>query len=139
MDQTLRSIERRGFLTGAASTALGLLAGHAGHAQTEASAFVAVAYEDAGREIPSDFIGLSYESAILAPGNYFAPDNASVLGLVGSLGQDGVIRIGGNTSERTVWRGDAKSLGSDTIVVTPTSIDRLAAAMGRLRWKLIYG
>jgi hypothetical protein len=89
--------------------------------------------------IPSDFVGLSYESAILAPGNYFAPDNASVLGLISLLGQDGVIRIGGNTSERTVWRADAKPGQHEEIVITPASIDRLAAAVRTLGWKLIYG
>jgi hypothetical protein len=50
-----------------------------------------------------NFIGLSYESSILASGDYFTPENPSALGLIRSLGENGVIRIGGNTSERTVW------------------------------------
>ena len=115
------------------------MAGTDSHAQSDASAFAAIAYEDAGRKIPSDFIGLSYESTILAPGDYFAPDNASVLGLIRLLGRDGVIRIGGNTSERTVWRADGKAARPEDIVITPVSIDRLAAAMRALGWKLIYG
>ena len=115
------------------------MAGTDSHAQSDASAFAAIAYEDAGRKIPSDFIGLSYESTILAPGVYFAPDNASVLGLIRLLGRDGVIRIGGNTSERTVWRADGKAARPEDIVITPVSIDRLAAAMRALGWKLIYG
>jgi hypothetical protein len=139
MNRNLPSIERRGFLSGVASTAVGLLTGRASHAQTDPSAFLAVSYDDPGRPIPSDFIGLSYESAILADGNYFAPDNASVLGLIGALGRDGVIRIGGNTSERTVWRPDAQSVASENIVITPAGIDRLAATMRMLGWKLIYG
>jgi hypothetical protein len=139
MNQNLRSIERRRFLNGIAGTAMGLLAGADSHAQTDAGAFVAIDYEDAGRAIPSGFIGLSYESAILDGGNYFAPDNASVLGLISLLGKDGVIRIGGNTSERTVWRADGKPAKPEDIVITPTSIDRLAAAMRTLGWKLIYG
>src|SRR5262249_38052738 len=71
--------------------------------------------------------------------DYFAPDNASVLGLIRALGERGVIRIGGNTSERTVWRADASSAGSKDIVITPADIDRLAAALRVLGWKLIYG
>jgi len=98
-----------------------------------------VAYEDAGRQIASDFIGLSYESAILVAADYFTPDNRSVLGLIRSLGPNGVIRIGGNTSERTVWRADTKAIASDSFVIAPASIDRLAAAMRILGWKLIYG
>src|SRR5215831_16351234 len=64
---------------------------------------VSVDYQDAGRSIAADFIALSYESAILSPGTYFTPDNASLLALLRSLGGAGVLRIGGNTSERTVW------------------------------------
>jgi hypothetical protein len=65
MNRNSSSIERRRFLSALASTAMGLLAGGAGRAQTNMSALLAVAYEDAGRQIASDFIGLSYESAIL--------------------------------------------------------------------------
>jgi hypothetical protein len=130
---------RRCFLSGVTGMAVGLLARGTSRAQTGIGAFLAVAYEDAGRQIASDFIGLSYESAILAAGDYFTPDNASVLGLIRSLGENGVIRIGGNTSERTVWRAEAKPAAPDSFVITPASVDRLAAAMRVLGWKLIYG
>ena len=40
--------------------------------------------------------------SILAGGDYFTPDNASTLGPIRSLSDNGVIRIGGNTSERTI-------------------------------------
>jgi hypothetical protein len=133
------SVERRRFLTGVTSTALGLFARGTSRAQTGIDALVTVAYEDAGRPIVPDFIGLSYESAILAGGAYFTPDNASVLGLIRSLGENGVIRIGGNTSERTVWRAEAKPATPDSFVITPATLDRLAAAMRVLGWKLIYG
>jgi hypothetical protein len=139
MNQNFLSIERRGFLRGVTSMAMGLLAPGTSRAQTNLSALVVVAYEDAGRQIASDFIGLSYESAILAAADYFTPDNRSVLGLIRSLGQNGVIRIGGNSSERTVWGVDGKPVASDSFVITPVSIDRLAAAVRTLQWKLIYG
>jgi len=86
-----------------------------------------------------DFIGLSYESAILASGDYFTPENPSALGLIRSLGENGVIRIGGNTSERTVWGADRRPVGPASFVITPANIDRLAAALRMLGWKLIYG
>jgi hypothetical protein len=86
-----------------------------------------------------DFIGLSYESAILARGDYFTPGNASTLGLIRSLSKNGVIRIGGNTSERTVWVADRNPAGPTSFVITPANIDRLAAALRVLGWKLIYG
>jgi hypothetical protein len=139
MKRNSRSVGRRRFLAGAGGIAAGMLARRFGQAQTDISAHLTVAYEDTGRQIAADFIGLSYESAILAGGNYFTPDDASVLGLIRLLGNDGVIRIGGNTSERTVWRADGKPAASDNFVITPAAIDRLAAALKILGWKLIYG
>src|SRR5947208_13154045 len=133
------SVERRRFLRSVTGAAMARLARGTGRAETGVGAHLSVAYEDAGRQIASDFVGLSYESAILAAGNYFAPDNGSVLGLIRSLGANGVIRIGGNTSARTVWRAAAKAIASDSFVIAPTSIDRLAAATHILGWKLIYG
>src|SRR5262249_55413033 len=132
-------VERRRFLSAVTSTAIGLLAAGTGRAQTDLRALVVVAYEDAGCQIASNFTGLSYESAILVAADYFTPDNRSVLGLIRSLGPNGVVRIGGNTSERTVWRADTKAIASDSVVIAPASIDRLAAAMRILGWKLIYG
>ncbi len=96
-----------------------------------------IAYEDSGSPIASDFIGLSYESAALATGDYFTPENASVVALLRLLGGEGVIRIGGNTSERTNWNVDP--VVPDRLTVRPASIDRLAAFMRALGWKLIYG
>src|SRR5262249_19195480 len=103
------------------------------------SSRLAVSYEDPGQAIALDFIGLSYESAILARGDYFTPDNASTLGLIRSLGENGIVRIGGNTSERTVWAGDANPTAAASFAITPANIDGLAAALRVLGWKLIYG
>ena len=96
-------MRRRRFLIGAVATVGNLLTPGTNRSQAGTSPRLAVSYQDAGQVIPLDFIGLSYESAILAGGNYFTPDNASALGLIRSLGENGVIRIGGNTSELTIW------------------------------------
>jgi hypothetical protein len=76
---------------------------------------------------------------ILDPGDYFTPGNSSALGLIQSLGENGVIRIGGNTSERTLWGADTKPAGPAGFVIRPANIDRLAAALRVLGWELIYG
>ena len=132
-------VKRRSFLIGAAGTAVGVLTPRTSREQFGIGARLAVSYEDAGQAIAPDFMGLSYESAILAAGDYFTPDNASTLGLIRSLGENGVIRIGGNTSERTVWGADAKPAAPASFVITSANIDRLAAALRVLGWKLIYG
>jgi hypothetical protein len=124
---------RRAFIGGLTAA---LLASPA-HAQVDA-ARVTIDYQDAGRPLAPDFIGLSYESAILNPGTYFSPENAALIALMRALGDTGVLRIGGNTSERTVWE-PAGAGAPDAIVITPAAIDRLAATLRALGWKLIYG
>jgi hypothetical protein len=132
-------MKRRHFLVGLSAAAGGVLTPHTSRSQSDVGPRLAVSYEDPGQAIALDFIGLSYESAILGGGNYFTPDNASALGLIRSLGENGVIRIGGNTSERTVWGADAKPVDSASFMITPAHIDMLAAALRLLGWKLIYG
>jgi hypothetical protein len=131
------TLPRRDFLGGLAGASLALIAGV--RAQGVVEARLTVAHDQPGRPIPPDFLGLSYESAILVDGHYFSPDNASVLGLIGGLGPTGVIRIGGNTSERTVWRAHDEPVARDSFPITPRSIDRLAQTLAGLGWKLIYG
>jgi hypothetical protein len=53
----------RDFLIGAAGTAAGLFAPDTSRAQCDVGPRLAVAYDDPGQAIASDFIGLSYESA----------------------------------------------------------------------------
>src|SRR5262245_35848015 len=134
-------VARRGLLRGVAAAAAGLLARSRARAQADADVLLTVDDRDAGRPIAPDFVGLSYESAILAGGDYFTPENASVLGLIRRLGPNGVLRIGGNTSERTVWRAETAPAAAapGSFVITPASIDRLAATLRILGWKLVYG
>jgi hypothetical protein len=123
---------------GVSAAAGGLLSPHTRRSQSDIGPRLAVSYEDPGQAVAVDAIGLSYESAILAGGHYFAPNNTSALGLIRSLGKSGVIRIGGNASERTVWGADVKP-EEFASVLTPADIDGLAAALRVLGWKLIYG
>jgi hypothetical protein len=102
------SRKRRRFLIGVAGTAAALLTPDTGRSQPDIGP--AVSYEHRGRPIASNFTGLSYESAILAAGDYFTPSNSSPLGLIRSLGENGVIRIGGTrvnapsgVSTRSLW------------------------------------
>src|ERR1700730_3768984 len=128
-------MHRRSFLNGLVGSAFGVLDPGCSQ-ETIFDASLTLDKDDVGQPIPPDFIGLSYESSILASGDYFTPDNASVLGLIRSLGDNGIIRIGGNTSERTVWRPEGKP-GADDFEITPASIDRLAATLSILGWRLI--
>lgn len=102
-------------------------------------ASVSVGYDQPGRAVPPDFIGLSYESSVLASKDYLSPENASLLGLLQGLGPGGVLRLGGNMSESTVWRDTAEGNGGERFLITPEAIDQLAALLDAIDWRLIYG
>jgi cytochrome c5 len=116
--------------------------------------------------MPPGFTGLSYESSPLADPEFFSPGNADLIGLFRSLSPNGVLRIGGNLSAFTVWRDDpstpvtpeqqsildrgkkfwewrlsppAVAHGSHEAILSPKSIEPLAAFLKVTGWKLIYG
>jgi hypothetical protein len=131
---------RRNFLTGITSAALGVRMPGLARAQDPADLRISIdAAATGGPHVPQDFIGLSYESAILADEDYVAPDNTSLIGLIRRLGRAGVLRIGGNTSEETVWAPSHQDMLPGRTVITPARIDRLATLVRALGWKLIYG
>src|SRR5580698_11300213 len=53
--------------------------------------------------VPQDFVGLSYESAQLANPAFFSAQNTALIALFRELGQRGVLRLGGGTSEFMVF------------------------------------
>jgi hypothetical protein len=131
---------RRSFLTGITSAALGVGTRRLAGAQEPDSLRISIQVAAAGGPyIPPDFIGLSYESAILADEDYISPYNTSLIGLIRRLGRAGVLRIGGNTSEDTIWKPSNQDMRPGRSVLTPARIDRLAALVHALGWKLIYG
>ena len=130
---------RRSLLCALAGMAATLCASRRVGAAPFVNASVAVGYDQPGRAIPENFIGLSYESAVLASPDYLSPGNLSVMGLLRGLGPGAVLRLGGNSSERTVWRDTGDRPEVESFVITPAAIDALAALLNALDWRLIYG
>jgi hypothetical protein len=131
-------MDRRRFLLGLAGGGAALV-GRAFAQDGPVVARLAVDYENAGRPIAPDFIGLSYESAVVAANDFFTADNRTLLRLLRTLGPQGVLRIGGNTSERTLWRTQDTPAPRENFMITPFAIDRLAGFLRALGWRLIYG
>ncbi|HET6384903.1 MAG TPA: glycosyl hydrolase family 79 C-terminal domain-containing protein [Armatimonadota bacterium] len=139
-------MNRRDFLLGsAASWLMAKSAGYAAPAVTPAPGMAVVELGRRGPAIPSDFMGLSYESGMISNPGFFAADNHSLIGLIRRLGSHGVIRIGGNSSEFTRW---APSIGAAAApapagrrfsVITPGDITRLAGFIHATGWRLLYG
>ena len=88
------------------------------------------------------FAGLSYEKAHLRD-HFFSAANVPLVALFKLLGP-GVLRVGGNTVDTTVWTPDGIDGGPDAdagapLAITKADVDELAAFARAARWKVIYG
>jgi hypothetical protein len=103
--------------------------------------------------VPQDFVGLSYESAQLANPDFFAAKNTALIGLFRELGERGVLRLGGGTSEFTAFTTEeitapppfdavgpdsSKNVKSDT-PVTLKSLRNLRDFLDAADWNCLYG
>jgi len=96
-------------------------------------------------------MGLSYEANQLAHPDVFSSQNVVLAGHLRTLGANGVLRIGGNSSEFTVWNpapdADLSAVPLPYNIdkkhrrtaVTKESIDNLRGFLDAVDWKLIYG
>src|SRR5258707_12121242 len=127
----MNRIDRRRFLLGCAGligmTALTAELRGAGDDENELS----VDFSAPGRPIPEDFLGLSFETKGLLSDGILLPENRSLISLIQRLGSKGVIRIGGNSSDRPSLR---KGLTSHR-----PQIENLGNFLSATGWQLIYG
>ena len=103
--------------------------------------------------VPADFIGLSYESAQLANPAFFAAGNKALIALFRELSSDGVLRLGGGTSEFTHFTTEVPAgpppfdaVGPDTsknvkssTPITPQSLKNLGDFLNAANWRCLYG
>lgn len=96
-------MNRRQFLAGAgALVSSGLVRSRGTFGQSTAPAREVRATVHPDRElgpIPSDFNGLGYEISSVAEAGLLSRRNATLVQLVRTLGEAGVVRIGGDTSD----------------------------------------
>jgi hypothetical protein len=86
--------------------------------------------------IPDYFMGLAYEKGDLVTELLFTGANTCLAGLFNRLG-NGVLAIGGNSLDTTVWTPDG--IGNTAGQVSPVDIDNLAAFLALTKWKVLYG
>src|SRR5207302_421033 len=89
---------------------------------------------------PASYMGLGFEASSVATPGLLSADNHAYVRLVRNLGQQGVIRIGGNVSDFSVYdaKGTAKNLPKDT-VLNAESLRQLRGFLDATGWKLIWG
>ena len=138
----------RSVLAGAASTLL------AGPLWPQAPVKTLKLQSVTDRQIPVDYVGFSYETVQLADPSFFAADNRELAALFRALSPQGVLRIGGNSSEFCWWQTrpdrppppDPSSAGNadnwmphSMTSIQPVAVDRLAGFLDATGWKVIYG
>ena len=103
--------------------------------------------------LPMDYTGLSYESAQLANPAFFAAENTALIALFHGLGHQGVLRLGGGTSEFTMFTTQEKAgpppfdaVGPDTsknvkgdTPITPKCLQNLRTFLDATNWRCLYG
>lgn len=90
--------------------------------------------------IPKDFIGLGYEISSVSQRGLLASSNSSYVQFVRTLGPNGIIRIGGNTSDYASWSPDGPAVSSPQgTVVDQPALDDLASFLRATGWRLIWG
>ena len=113
-----------------------------------AAAHFAVQADRPGRRVSESLAGLSYETLQLADPAFFAADNHALVQLCRALNPHGVLRIGGNTSDDTVWSGYRGPLPAFAprkrglqrpFVLKPQALHALAGFLRATGWKLVFG
>jgi hypothetical protein len=113
---------------------------------------------DTSREIgriPASYTGFSVELATLADPEIYHPANASMIALYRRLSRQGVLRIGGNSSEFCWWKPKADSappairaagvgradnwMPQRLIPISPAAVDNLRGFLDATGWSCIYG
>lgn len=105
-------------------------------------------------KVPLDYMGLSYESGQLSYPDFFSPRNTALIQMFRTLSPSGVLRLGGNLSEFTLWSETEPATPSDpnglvgpdpghreprTFTITPQSIRNLQGFLSATGWRCIYG
>ena len=151
----MTSMNRRRFLLTSAAAAASLRA----LSQTAKPATLKFDPAKPGPTVPVNFIGLSYETQQLSDPTFFSPQNAGLIAQFRELAPNGVLRIGGNTSDVGWWKPtpDSKQppLPANVVVVaprpgerpfqelayavTPEAVRNLRAFLDATGWTCLYG
>ena len=92
-----------------------------------------------GHSVSPAFEGLSYETGIFDENPDFLNENNTVfIQLIKNLGT-GVLRIGGDSSDETIWTGSKRNSSTPSNSLTTTDIDHLAAFSKAIGWPVIFG
>jgi hypothetical protein len=147
----MTNISRRRFLAAAACTVAATRIG----AQSKGGARVTITLpaKATGPEMPADFVGLSYEVQQFVDPSFFSASNTGLIREFKALSSNGVLRLGGNTSEFAYWwptKSSPKPKHPKTrevvgepkaqyYAVTEEAVRNLAEFLQATGWSCLYG
>jgi hypothetical protein len=107
-----------------------------------------------GASIPHNFVGLSYETQQLSQPAFFSPANTGLIQQFRALAPNGVLRLGGNTSDYAFWKPASNAVPPPrlkrpykvgdpppdlTYDVTPEAVRNLRGFLDATGWTCLYG
>jgi hypothetical protein len=107
-----------------------------------------------GPTIPSNFVGLSYEVEELSNPSFFSAQNTGLIEQFRALSPNGVLRLGGNTSDVGWWKPTPSSTAPEMNIrntgvgepnaklaysITPQAITNLRAFLDATGWTCLFG
>lgn len=92
-----------------------------------------------GIAIPSSFMGLSYETGAAVSAKYMSSTFTKHVNLIKNLGSDGVIRIGGNSSDKMFWSNSIAPTIAPTDTIYRDQVDRFFGFANAIGWKSMFG
>ena len=147
-------MKRRDFLIGAA-TAAASCCRPANASSPEVPANLILRDDPSAPLVPRNFAGLSYELAQLTDHTFFSAANRDLVAYFRLLSLNGILRLGGNTSEFCWFKAsastpapklhvppgdlDANWMPHQLFEIHPEAIDALAGFLRATGWRLIYG
>jgi hypothetical protein len=149
----VRHMNRRRFIT-VAALATGALAGIPAWAQESAAKVRLSLGTAATSPVPVDYLGFSCETAQLADPTFFAADNRELVSLFKALAPEGILRLGGNSSDFCWWKAGAADqppelpesahradnwMPHSFTAIEPVAVDHLAGFLKATGWNAIYG
>jgi hypothetical protein len=156
-------MDRRSFVRGAGLSVAALASAVATRARAQVRALdLTIDSSKTLATMPQDFVGLSYESAQLADPAFFSAWNTTLVRAFRELCPNGVLRLGGNLSDVTLWKGnaantiapeeaakvrgfyewrlaDGKAASKRPATLGREGIVTLGTFVGATQWKVLYG
>jgi hypothetical protein len=152
-------MDRRRFLLAAAATTASIPFSRAQTATSTSAAPVVSATlnfhtDKPGPAIPTNFIGLSYETQQLSDPTFFSAANTGLIAQFRAITSTGVLRIGGNTSDYGFWKPTPASVPPPrkqrpykvgdppptlSYAIEPVAVDNLRAFLDATGWTCLYG